>query len=182
MRQFLALTVVLLVAAFTTQAQAPGSQQTRKESREISSPAVRTGDGQWITLDKALKLAKTNHKKVLIDFGADWCGYCKKMDKEVFPNKQVQSLLNKYFYTVKIDVESKDQVAFRGKTYTKGEFAQAFGVSGLPTYVFIDSTGEPIAGQPGYIPAPAFAKMLSYIGSDAYKTTKFSTYDDSSSR
>lgn len=182
MRQLATLTIVLLVAVFVVDAQASRRQPQSTGSHEINTPAKQHNSGSWITLDKAMALANLNHKKVLIDFMADWCIYCKKMDKEVFPQKDVQNLLSKYFYTVKINVESKDQVTFQGKTYTKEQFAQAFGVSGLPTYLFIDSSGKAIAGQPGYIPAPDFVKILSYIGSDSYKKMTFKAFSDMTGR
>lgn len=180
MRLLLVITTILLITGLTSRAKAPVSPHPQIVTQGEMLPArATTNDGNWIALNKAITLAKKDHKKVLIDFMADWCTYCKKMDKEVFPDQQVQKLLGRYFYTVRIDVESKDQVTFRGKTYTKAEFAQAFGISGLPTYVFIDSDGGYIANQPGYMPAHTFAEMLSYIGSDAYKKMNFKTYRDS---
>jgi thioredoxin-related protein len=182
MRQLLILLVVFLITGFTTPAKDHNGHETTQKSQKIQSSKLTPGADAPITLAKAMQLASMNHKKVLIDFMADWCIYCKKMDKEVFPNPKVHAVLSEYFYKVKINVESKDQVTFQGKTYTKAQFAQAFGVSGLPTYVFMDSKGNFIAGQPGYIPAPDFARMLSYIGSDAYKKMSFKDYSSSSGR
>ena len=182
MRQLLILLVVFLITGFTTPARDYSGHKTSPKTHKIQSSDTPTGADAPISLAKAMQLASMNHKKVLIDFMADWCVYCKKMDKEVFPKKNVQAALNKYFYKVKINVESKDHITYRGKTYTKAQFAQAFGVSGLPTYVFMDSKGDFIAGQPGYIPAPDFARMLSYIGSDAYKKMSFKTFSTSSGR
>lgn len=182
MRQYLLSIILVFLTGFTIK---PGIAVNHRSSHHLNRERSSTGlkkSGNWITLDKAIQLAGQNHKKILIDFSADWCVYCKKMDKEVFPQKKVQALLSKYFYTVKIDVESKDQVKYRGKTYTKAQFAQAFGVSGLPTYVFMDSKGDVIAGQPGYIPAPDFEKILSYIGSDAFNKMTFKNYQGSSTR
>lgn len=167
---------------FTPPVKDHNGHKTAPKSQKIQSLKTTLDADTPITLAKAMQLASKNHKKVLIDFMADWCIYCKKMDKEVFPNPKVHAALNKYFYKVKINVESKDQVTFQGKSYTKAQFSQALGVSGLPTYVFMDSEGNFIAGQPGYIPAPVFTEMLSYIGSDAYKKMSFKDYSNSSGR
>ena len=182
MRRLLILLVVFLTTGFTTPAKDHSGHKTAQKSQKIQSSKTTPGAEEPITLSKAIQLASINHKKVLIDFMADWCVFCKKMDKEVFPNQKVHAALNKYFYKVKINVESKDQVTYEGKTYTKAQFAQAFGVSGLPTYVFMDSKGKFIAGQPGYIPAPDFARMLTYIGSDAYKKMSFKDYSSTSGK
>ena len=41
---------------------------------------------QWMTdAPKALAIAKAENKLVMLDFtGSDWCGWCIKLNKEVF--------------------------------------------------------------------------------------------------
>jgi len=133
-------------------------------------------DTLWQPFDTALSKAKTDHKMVLVDFYADWCTYCKKMDRNVYPKKEVREALNKYFHPVRINTESNQKITFDGKTYTKKSLSNAFGIKKLPTIIFINSNGKPIAQQPGYMPPDIFTKLLDFVGSGAYKNTSFNKY------
>lgn len=78
----------------------------------------------WITFQQLEDSLATNPKKVFINFHADWCAYCKKMDKATFKNEKVISLLNSKYYTVKMNVESKDSVYFDGKFFINKEIGK----------------------------------------------------------
>ena len=69
----------------------------------------------WQELDSALV---TKPKKTLVFFHADWCAYCKKIDRVVFTKPEVIQKLNTDYYTVRMDVETTDSIHFDGKTFT----------------------------------------------------------------
>ncbi|MCZ7637735.1 MAG: thioredoxin family protein [Verrucomicrobia bacterium] len=60
---------------------------------------------KWHTdLAKAQALAKTENKKVLINFtGSDWCGFCIKLHKEVFATPEFQEFAGKNLVLVEAD-------------------------------------------------------------------------------
>lgn len=71
----------------------------------------------WISFEQLEDSLNVKPKKVFITFYADWCSYCKKMDKIGFQDEKVINQLNKNFYAVKMDSESRDTIVFDGKKY-----------------------------------------------------------------
>jgi thioredoxin-related protein len=59
---------------------------------------------------------------------------------------------------------------------TSAEFAQAAGVTGYPTTLFMDENQKPITVVPGYSPPDKFVQILRYFGEDHYKTSQFQDY------
>jgi uncharacterized protein YyaL (SSP411 family) len=57
---------------------------------------------KWYTIQEAEKLNKQNPRPIFVDTYTDWCGWCKKMDKETFTNSVITEILNNKFYPVKI--------------------------------------------------------------------------------
>lgn len=105
----------------------------------------------WVTnLDEGLKLAQESNKPVMVDFYADWCGWCKKLDKDVYTDRQVKVLAKNYI-SVKVDTDKNPADA--GK----------YGVQGLPTILFLEADGNAINRVVGYQPAPEFAKTLQTV-------------------
>jgi len=131
---------------------------------------------EWKELGEAIKLAGENDKKVLVYGNASWCTYCKKMEKEVFTQESVKELTNEHFYSVWMDIESQDSLTFRGQEMTQMQFGRAMRITGTPTFIFFDSEGEIIAGQPGFIPEDLYVQILEYVGSDAYQKQNFSEF------
>lgn len=130
----------------------------------------------WYTLKEAQKLARENDKKVLVYAEAVWCTYCKKMEREVFPRKEIIESMEKYYYPVRVDIESDKKMEFNGEAITGSQFAQKYRVQGTPTIFFIDKEGQILGTQPGFIPAETFSILLSFVGSDAHQEISFGEY------
>lgn len=142
---------------------------------EDPNPEIRTPnyafvefDLEYLALEEAITKAYENDKKVLIDVYTDWCGYCRRMQHEVYPSKLVQDVIEDYFYYVRIDAESTDMVTFNGERMTKQHFARALGATSYPSTVFLDSRGQPIGMQPGFMEAKQFSSILAFVGSDSF--------------
>jgi thioredoxin-related protein len=127
-------------------------------------------------LEQAQNLAKQDGKKVVLDMYASWCGYCKRMVSEVYVDKTVGATMDAYYHFVRVDIESDDKAVYNGRSFSMKELAGGFGVRSTPTYVFIDSDGKIIGAQPGFMPVQMFNLVLSFVGSDAYKTQKFDDF------
>lgn len=60
----------------------------------------------WQTdVEPALKTANESGKLVLLKFTADWCGYCKKMERETFTRPAVAATVNEEFVPVLVDAD-----------------------------------------------------------------------------
>ena len=130
----------------------------------------------WLSYNEGLALTEKENKYVLINFYTDWCGYCKKMDKEAYSNEEVKSILNEHFVIVKVNAESENKVIENGEEITERELARLYQVSGYPTNWFLESNHSRIAPLPGYVTTEQFIPVLNYIGEGWYKTISFKEY------
>ncbi|MEM6893497.1 MAG: thioredoxin family protein [Bacteroidota bacterium] len=81
------------------------------------SPIVAQTEVQWLTFEQLEDSLAIQPKKVFVDFYADWCAYCKKMDKVAYRDPKVVNLLNAKYYPVKMNAESRDTIVFGGDTF-----------------------------------------------------------------
>ena len=131
---------------------------------------------RWKTLDSTTYAeAKKGEKKILVDVYTNWCGWCKRLDRDVYGNERIASYLDQRYVLVKINAESDSKVKYMDTTYTESGFAQALGVTGYPTIVFFDSDSKPITILGGYVGPEKFLPIAKFIGEDHYKK---SSWDD----
>ncbi len=131
---------------------------------------------EWVSLEEAQTKAPQQGKKVMIYAEAEWCGYCKKMNQEVFPQESVADSLQKYFLPVRIDIESNRKTVLNGEELSEQMLAQKFRVTGTPTMIFLDSEGKVLGTQPGFLRAEVFDKLLAYVGAELYNELEFKDY------
>ena len=131
---------------------------------------------QWKKMAEGVTLAAKTNKKVLIDIYTDWCGWCKKMDAEVYSNQKVIKYLDETFVVIKMNAESQNVHEVYGKKMTEAQLAEAFGVRGYPSTVFLKADGETITLVPGYITADKLLQVLKFIGEDHYQEMSFKDY------
>ena len=140
----------------------------------------------WYSLEDAVVLSEKEPKKIFIDVMTVWCGWCKKMDREVFSQAEIIDLLNEQYYAVRLDAQQKEDIKFKGETFEYEIYGQKGfnrfavellrGKMGFPSLVFLDEEFNIIQALEGYQPANRLASILGYFGKDVYKQTPWSTY------
>jgi thiol:disulfide interchange protein DsbD len=104
-------------------------------------------------LDQAIAEAKKAGKRVMMDFTADWCVPCKKMEKQVFTDAAVQKALEGYvFLQADVTKMNADDKALM----------QRFEVKGPPVIAFWDAKGNELkkCKVTGFTPAPKFSAHI----------------------
>ena len=87
---------------------------------------------QWgNNLDSAFTLASNSNKIIMIDFMAEWCPPCQKMDNETFSNENIIKKSNE-FILIRIDVDKQQDIA---KEYNGN--ARKYGGAGIPNILFL---------------------------------------------
>ena len=156
----------LALIAFTIPARAGDPQGKPSGKAEL----------KWKPFEAGFAEARKSDKKVLLDVYTDWCGWCKKLDQNVYSDGRVVKYLNQHYVVVKLNAEDTTRVNYMDKTSTKTELAGHFGVRGYPTIIFFGSKGDPINSLPGYVDADRFLTIVKYIGEDYYKTITWENF------
>ena len=115
--------------------------------------------------------AAESKRFILLDFtGSDWCPWCVRMDKEVLERPAFADFAAKHLVLVKLDFpRSKPQPA--AEKVQNEQLAQKFAIQGYPTYVLLDSTGNEVRRQEGYLPGGP-AEFIRWIGLPGLATNR----------
>lgn len=130
----------------------------------------------WRPWDRGLREAAEKGRPVLVDVYTDWCGWCRRMEADVYSRPEIRDYLSRNFVTIKLDAEASDPARYEGRAHTGRTLAARFGVTGYPTTVFLKSTGERPISVPGYVDAERFMLVLRYVGEGAMDSGE--TFDD----
>ncbi|KPQ15309.1 thioredoxin family protein [Algoriphagus formosus] len=124
----------------------------------------------WLKFEEAVAANQSDPKMLLVDVYTDWCGWCKKMDKETFTDPEVVKYVNENFYAVKLNAEdTKRTFDFMGKKFSEAQLAAAMRVRSYPNFVVIEPTLQNIAQLPGYRPADAFLEGINELIEKAFR-------------
>ena len=106
------------------------------DAEEVSE--AEWNSAKWLTsLDEARAAAAKSNKLIFVDFMAEWCGPCKKMEKDLFPTDRFKALTKKVVL-LKIDVDLQPAVA------------KAYGIEAMPTQMVLNAKGEVVSKTVGY--------------------------------
>lgn len=112
---------------------------------------------EWFTdFEAAKKKAADENKFLLINFtGSDWCGFCIKLEKNVFSQEDFQTGIKDKFVLVELDFPRKpeNKSKLSEATITQNNTLQkTYAVKGaFPTIILTDAQGKPFA-KTGFLP------------------------------
>ena len=118
----------------------------------------------FMTYDKGIKLVKSSNKKAFVFFHADWCKYCKKMEKEALSDEQVIEYLNDNFIPIIVDTD------------VEGKIAKKYNATRLPMLYFLKEDTSVLTYRPGYVKADELLNMLKFINTESYQKMNFKDF------
>ncbi|MBW6496984.1 MAG: thioredoxin family protein [Bacteroidales bacterium] len=125
----------LIIVAFTvTSLSMVFGSETKNEAGEAG---IVFHEGSW---DQALQLAKEENKLIFLDVYATWCGPCKRLKANTFPDAAVGEFYNANFINVALDGEKGEGL----------ELARKYNVRSYPSLLFIDSNGQIVGRTAGF--------------------------------
>ena len=139
--------VIILSALITLIMISACIAENPKENKEEDK---KEGTITWFTnLEKAQEVAQERNIPIFIHFtGSDWCGWCWKLEEEVYSKPIFQEYVAENMVMVTIDFPRKTKLPQETETYNRN-LATRFGIRGLPTVQLLNPDGTPIA-QTGY--------------------------------
>ncbi len=81
---------------------------------------------------QAKATAQEQGKQILVDVSAVWCGTCRKLDKVIFSNPDVQQVINDSYIFMRVEYDSDDG----------DRFIQDYGVRAYPTLLVLNAEGQ----------------------------------------
>ena len=125
---------------------------------------------KWYKWNEGYPVAQKEDKIISVDAYTDWCGWCKKMDRDTYSNPDVIKKLNKHFIVIKFNPELRDLTYdIDGQTFSARDFYQQLSrgeSTGFPTTYFINPKKKSLFIDAGYHDAASFMQILDKVIAD----------------
>jgi thioredoxin-related protein len=118
----------------------------------------------WHDLGAGKALAVEQQRPLLIHFTADWCHWCKVMQRDTYAHLEVRKMMHSAFVAVMVDADREPRL--------RSEFM----VQGLPTVWFLTAEGQPITSIPGFVDGSTFLQVLRWIDTGAFREQPFKDF------
>lgn len=116
----------------------------------LAAPLFAGGEGWMSDFEAAKKKAADEKKDLLVDFtGSDWCGWCIKLNEEVFQHDPFKKGIADQFILVELDYPRDKSKLSEATIKQNEELQNTYKVQGFPTILLMDAKGLPYA-QTGY--------------------------------
>lgn len=125
-----------------------------------------SGDKQevdWHGWNKGYSKGLDKGKVILVDVYTDWCGWCKKMDKTTYSNKEIVNMVEENFVPIKFNPEEDKTYTIDGNEVGGRKLLQIISNgnhSGYPSTYFLFPSRREIKKVPGYKGPGKFKKAL----------------------
>ncbi|MDB5144544.1 MAG: hypothetical protein JWQ66_3257 [Mucilaginibacter sp.] len=106
--------------------------------------------------------AKSEHKYLFVDCDASWCGPCRKMDEETYPDETLGKTMNAQFISVKyqLDKTLHDEQDIKRNYADAGMLDKSYQVNSFPTFLFFNPEGKLIHRAQGFHDAKSFTTIV----------------------
>jgi thioredoxin-related protein len=130
-----------------------------------SNKHTASGGIQWVsglTWAQIKNQAHDENKFIFMDCFATWCGPCKNMDKQVYPNDTIGSLMNSNFICVRLQMDStkKDNGEIRKWYATVKTIEKEYNVTAMPTFLFFAPDGKIVHKEVGSRNVKQFISLI----------------------
>lgn len=150
-------------------------QSRRPEKKDRSEPPVLTSTPSKLishdkhnfllnNFDHAVRVAKKSKKLIFVDFSADWCPGCIRLDQEVFAAKSFQKLASDFVF-LKIDTDLPQNKALR----------DLYRVRGIPALLILNSEGKEILRLNDYQPFAEIENQVREVKKDSRTIDELAT-------
>lgn len=130
----------------------------------IPNLSAQTDSVEWHPFEKAIQVAEENQQLLLVDVWAPWCGWCKKMQKEVYPNLAA-NLSTQFIWTRLNRDDHSSTLHFKHQKHSPLRLAQKLNVQSVPALVILSPEGEYIFHTSGFIETQKLNSLLEKIAS-----------------
>ena len=136
-RTFCSLVAFALVSIASPQAQHGPASSAPSDPPAAASQVI----------DNAVKRAGAESKTVWVDFGASWCGWCRKLEA-FLAAPEVKPIIDKHYLLVNLTVqESPDKKALENPGGSEVMASLGGKSAGLPFYAYLDGSGKRLANS-----------------------------------
>lgn len=116
----------------------------------IATASIAVGSDWGTDWEAAKAQAKKEDKPIFINFtGSDWCGWCIKLEKEVFSKKAFKDYAKENLVLMEVDFPRKAKQSAEVKEQNK-KLDKEFKIEGYPTLFLLDAEGKKLSGDVGY--------------------------------
>ncbi|WP_051284135.1 thioredoxin family protein [Desulforegula conservatrix] len=131
-----------------TKIEAPPKSEASQKNDDAKGKTQKQDLVAWMKYDEGMKKAQEKDLPVYVEFYATWCPPCKMMAQTTFQDKEVVSLLNDGFVSIKVDIDQEKELALR------------YGARSIPHHIVMNSKGDVLKVLRGAMPADIFLANL----------------------